>query len=140
MKGIKMSPYLIIAIISSVLFGFTTIMQKKTSGIDSITFSMISLGASFVAVFVYWMFFTPDKQYNVSGLNYSVLAGILSGFAFLFFIIALRNLKVAPVVIINSFSAVIAVVLSVVLLEEKLSIQQMIGVAMGIGGVILVTN
>jgi uncharacterized membrane protein len=135
-----MSPYLIIAIISSVLFGFTTIMQKKTSGIDSITFSMISLGASFVAVFVYWMFFTPDKQYNVSGLNYSVLAGILSGFAFLFFIIALRNLKVAPVVIINSFSAVIAVVLSVVLLEEKLSIQQMIGVAMGIGGVILVTN
>jgi transporter family protein len=134
-----MSPYILIAIISSVLFGFTTIMQKKTAGIDSVTFSMISLGASFLSVFVYWLFFSPGKSYSWSGINYSLLAGVLSGFAFLFFIIALRMCKVSTVVIINSFSAAIAVVLSVVLLKEHLTLTQIIGVFMGIGGVILVT-
>lgn len=134
-----MNPYILIAIISSVLFGFTTIMQKKTSGIDSVTFSMISLGASFLSVFIYWLFFSPVKTYNLSGLNYSLLAGLLSGFAFLFFIIALRMCKVSTVVIINSFSAAIAVVLSVVLLREQLTITQIVGICMGMGGVVLVT-
>jgi bacterial/archaeal transporter family protein len=134
-----MNPYILIAIISCVLFGFTTIMQKKTSGIDSVTFAMISLGASFMSVFIYWFFFSPVKTYNLSGLNYALLAGLLSGFAYLFFIIALRMCKVSTVVIINSFSAAIAVVLSVVLLKEHLTITQIVGVLMGMGGVILVT-
>jgi len=134
-----MSPYIIIAIISSVLFGFTTILQKKTTGIDSVSFSMISLGASFVSVFVFWLFFSPQKHYSLSGVNYSLLAGLLSGFAYLFFILALRMCKVSTVVIINSFSAIVAVILSVALLKEKLTVTQIVGVAMGISGVILVT-
>ncbi len=134
-----MNPYILIAIISCVLFGFTTIMQKKTTGIDSVTFAMISLGASFLSVLLYWLFFSPDKNYSWSGINYSLTAGVLSGFAYLFFIIALRMCKVSTVVIINSFSAAIAVVLSVILLKEHLTLTQIIGIFMGLGGVILVT-
>lgn len=134
-----MSPYILIAIISSVLFGFTTIMQKKTTGIDSVTFSMISLGASFLSVFIYWLFFNHSKTYSWNGINYSLTAGVLSGFAFLFFIIALRMCKVSTVVIINSFSAAIAVLLAAMLLKEHLTITQIIGIIMGLGGVILVT-
>jgi bacterial/archaeal transporter family protein len=134
----KMNPYFIIAIISTVLFGVVTIMQKKTSGIDSVTFTMISLGASFLAVFIYWIF-SPNKSISMNGVNYSILAGIISGFAFLFFIIALRMCKVSTVVIINSFNAVIAVLLAVVLLRERLTVTQILGVVMGISGVILVT-
>jgi len=46
---------------------------------------------------------------------------------------------VSPVVVINSFSAVIAVILSVILLKEKLSVHQIVGVFLGISGVVLVT-
>jgi len=134
-----MNPYIVIAIISSLLFGFTTIVQKKSSGIDSVTFSMLSLGVSFLSVFIYWLFFSPVKQCNLTGINYSIMAGFLSGFAFLFFIIALRMCKVSTVVIINSFSAVVAVLLSIVLLRERLSYTQIVGVVLGISGVILVT-
>lgn len=134
-----MNPYIVIAIISSLLFGFTTIVQKKTSGIDSITFSMISLGASFISILFYWLFFTPLKQASLSGISYSIAAGILTGFAYLFFIVALRMCKVNTVVIINSFSAIVAVILAVVLLKEKLTLTQAIGVVMGISGVVLVT-
>jgi uncharacterized membrane protein len=134
-----MNPYILIAIISSVLFGLATIIQKKTTGIDSITFTLVSLGASFLCVLVYWLFFTPVKAISTSGVFYTILSGILSGFAFLFFIIALRMCKVSTIVIINSFNAAIAVILAVVLLQEKLSVTQVIGVAMGIGSVILVS-
>ena len=134
-----MSPYVFIAIISSLLFGITTIIQKHTKGIDSVTFSMLSLGASFICVFVYWLLFSPVKTYNLKGMTYGIIAGVLSGFAYLFFIIALRNYKVSPIVVINSFSAVIAVVLSMVLLAEKLSVRQIIGVFLGISGVVLVS-
>jgi uncharacterized membrane protein len=136
---LKMNPYILIAIISSVLFGLATIIQKKTTGIDSITFSMVSLGASFLSVFIYWLLFNPVKTTSLSGSVYSILAGILSGFAFLLFIIALRMCKVSTIVIINSFNAAIAVILAVILLQEKLTVTQVIGVAMGIGSVILVS-
>lgn len=138
MRGI-MNPYLIIAIISSLLFGFTTIVQKKSTGIDSVTFSVLSLGVSFISILLYWLFFSPVKHINATGVIYSIVAGILSGFAFMFFIIALRMCKVNTVVIINSFSAVVAVILAVVLLRERLSVTQIIGVFFGISGVILVT-
>jgi transporter family protein len=134
-----MNPYIVIAIISSVLFGFTTIVQKRTAGIDSITFSVISLGASFLSILIYWLFFSPVKQTSMSGINYSIIAGILSGFAYLFFIIALRMCKVNTVVVINSFSAIVAVILAMVLLKEKLTLTQAIGVCLGISGVVLVT-
>jgi uncharacterized membrane protein len=134
-----MNPYILIAIISSVLFGVATIIQKKTTGIDSVTFSMVSLGASFLSIFIYWLFFNPEKIISLNGSIYSIMAGVLSGFAFLFFIIALRMCKVSTIVIINSFNAAIAVILAVILLQEKLSVTQVIGVVMGIGSVILVS-
>jgi uncharacterized membrane protein len=90
-------------------------------------------------VFIYWLFFNPVKVISWNGASYSILAGFLTGFAFLFFIIALRMCKVSTIVIINSFNAAIAVVLAVILLQEKLSVTQVVGVVMGIGSVILVS-
>lgn len=136
---VKMNPYVIIAIVSSMLFGFVTIVQKKTTGIDSVSFAMISLGTSFLSIFIYWLFFSPIKSMNMNGMTYSALAGIISGFAYLFFILALRMCKVSTVVIINSFSAVIAVILASVLIHEKLSVTQIAGVILGTSGVILVS-
>jgi transporter family protein len=63
----------------------------------------------------------------------------MSAAAFLMFILALRNSKVSPIVVINTFSAAIAVILSVILLKEKLSVTQILGVIMGISGVVLVS-
>jgi uncharacterized membrane protein len=134
-----MSKYVFIAIISSVLFGFTTIIQKRTTGVDPITFTLLSMISGTVLIFVYWLFFTPNKVYSSIGMYRSLWAGMLSGLAFTLFIIALRHYKVSTVVIINSFSAVVAVLLSVILLTEKLSITQIIGVILGISGVILVS-
>jgi len=134
-----MNTYIILAVISSLLFGYATIIQKKTTGIDSISFAMVSLGVSFLSVFIYWLFFNPARQISLTGINYSIFAGILSGFAFLYFIIALRMCKVSTVVIINSFSAIVAVILAFVLLQEKLTITQISGVILGISGVVLVS-
>jgi bacterial/archaeal transporter family protein len=134
-----MNPYILIAMVSTIMFGFATIIQKRTTGIDSVTFAMISLGASFLSVFFYWVFFAANKNMNLNGISYSLLSGVLTGFAYLFFIIALRMCKVSTVVIINSFNAVIAVLLAVVLLKEHLTVTQIAGVILGISGVILVT-
>ena len=134
-----MNPYIVIAVMSTVLFGFATIIQKKTSGIDSITFTLFSLGASFISVLIFWFLASPVKIITMNGVKFSLLAGVISGFAYLFFIIALRMCKVSTIVIINSFNAAIAVMLAMVLLKEKLSITQITGVIMGIGSVILVS-
>ena len=134
-----MNPYILIAIISTMLFGFVTIVQKKTTGIDSVSFALISSGASFIGIFLYWLFFAGNKQMSAYGISQSAFAGIISGFAYMFFIIALRMCKVSTVVIINSFNAVIAVILASILLHEKLSPIQITGVFLGISGVILVT-
>jgi uncharacterized membrane protein len=134
-----MSKYIIIAIISSVLFGINTIVQKRITGADPITFTLLAMASGTVFVWIYWLFDKTHKVHTTQGISYSLISGVLSALAFLLFIIALRHCKVSTVVIINSFSAVIAVLLSVALMYEKLNITQIIGVIMGISGVILVT-
>ncbi len=133
------NPYVLIALISSILFGAVTIIQKRTAGIDSVTFSMVSLGAAFLSILLYWLFSPQVKSCSMSGLAHSLIAGAISGLAYLLFIIALRIHKVSTVVIINSFNAVIAVVLAMVLLRERLSVTQAVGIVLGVSGVVLVS-
>jgi transporter family protein len=134
-----MSKYILIAIISSVLFGITTIVQKKAIGVDPVTFVLLSMASGTVVTFLYWYFAAGARVYSAKGIWYGLIAGVMSAAAFLMFILALRNSKVSPIVVINTFSAAIAVILSVILLKEKLSVTQILGVIMGISGVVLVS-
>ena len=134
-----MEKYIIIAIIGAMLSSIIPIIQKRAQGIDSITLTFTSIGTSFFCILIYWFFFNNSKEYSVKGISSGIIAGIIFAITFLLFIIALRLGKASIVVVINSLSIVLTVILSMVFLSESLTIKQFIGIVLGMISIILLT-
>jgi len=134
-----MEQYILLAIISMLFFGINSVMLKNATKIDSVTLSLVAISTAAMAILICWGLFFQKKEITSEGIAYGIGAGLVYTVAFVLFVMALQTGKTSVVVTINALSAGIAVLLSVIVFRENLSITQIMGIVLGIVATILLT-
>ncbi len=134
-----MEQYIILALVSTFFFGLNAIILKSAKNIDSITLSLVSVVTAGILIFIYWLFFLSKKQVSPEGIKYGVFSGIAYTLAFVLFIMAIKSGKVSIVAPINALSAGVAVILSLIVFSEKLTLIKIGGIVLGIVATILLS-
>lgn len=132
--------YRIWAGLSALFAGLTAVLSKK--GLESVPSNMaLAVRVSFILV-ITWLIAFATKQANLSALSTKqvgilALSAFATGASWLCYFRALQLGPVSSVAPIDKLSFVVAVVLGVVFLKERLSTNTLIGGALIIGGVIV---
>ena len=126
-----MESYIIIALISMVLFGTNAVILKSAKNIDPVSLTLFSIGTSALVALIWWTFFNFKRVLSLQGVGFGILSGILNGIAIVLFVIAIHKGKASIVAPISALGAGVAVILAVVFLSEKLTLFHVSGIILG---------
>jgi transporter family protein len=132
-----MKNYLIFAVISMLMFGINSIIQKKAQNIDSISLSLFTIGTAFIIMLIVWLLNFKNKQISTEGIIYGGFAGLVFSTAYLLFIYSLRIGTLKIVILLNGLSAGVTILLSFFIFKESLNLYQIIGLCLGFAAIIL---
>lgn len=136
--------WLVFALLSAVTASLVAIFGKiGLKGIDANTATAIravimAIFLLFVVVFQGNLSKIPDILSNKRAITYIVLSGISGALSWLFYFLALKSGKVSQVAPIDRLSVVIATLLAVIFLKEKVGLMNGIGIGFIAIGAILV--
>ncbi|CAH0122177.1 hypothetical protein PAE9249_04724 [Paenibacillus sp. CECT 9249] len=139
-----LSMWLIFALLSAVMAALVAIFGKiGLSGIDANTATAVR--AVIMALFLVLVVVFEGKISQVStilankkALTFIIASGLAGALSWLFYFLALKYGKVSQVGPIDKLSVVIAVILAVIFLGEKISLINAIGVFLIAAGALLV--
>ena len=128
----------IFAIISMLGFGCLAIFIKLASrsasvGVVTLVFQAVSL----ILIFSYFIVFDERKIANNSFIFWAILAGVCGGIATIFYFLAIKQGQIHSVTPIRHLAFLIAVILAVILLGEKITLVKGIGIGLAAAAVIL---
>lgn len=136
--------WLVYALLSAVFAALVAIFGKiGLQGIDSTTATAIR--SVIMTVFLIGVVLAFGKTAELApifsdnnAIKFIALSGIAGAASWLFYFLALQSAKVAQVVPIDRMSVVFALVLAVIFLGEKVTLQVIAGSALIVAGAILV--
>jgi bacterial/archaeal transporter family protein len=140
----KMNTWLIYALLSAVFAAFVAIFGKiGLSGLDANTATAIRaiVMAVFLVGVVLWqgkIDVVSEILSNKKAMVFIVFSGIAGALSWLFYFMAIKYGPVSKVAPIDKLSVVFAVILSALVLGEKLSLMGILGVMAIAGGSLLV--
>lgn len=131
-----MPVWLIYAVVALSLWGVTGLTQKLSTNHVSAELSFISYSIAFVPIagFIVW---TQQLDWHIpaAGWSLAILGGALNGFGVLTSFAAYRSGGKASVVTpLVALFPVVTVVLAMLLLRERLSIREAVGVIVALAG------
>jgi transporter family protein len=129
------------ALLSALFAGLTAILAKV--GVEGINPNLATAIRTTVVIIFTWMLAIPAmRETGLSGISrrtwmFLGLSGLATGFSWICYFRALQLGKASQVAPIDKLSVVIALVLAVLFLGERLTRVQSLGAALIVGGVIL---
>ncbi len=135
--------WLVYALLSALFAALTSILGKI--GIEGVNSHLATAIRTVVVVVLSWaMVFLTNAQGGISEISrrswmFLILSGLATGASWLFYYRALQIGEVSKVVPIDKLSVVITLILAFIFLQEKFTIQSLIGtILIGIGTLIMV--
>lgn len=136
--------WFVFALLSAITAALVAIFGKLgLEGIDANTAT--ALRAVIMALFLVGVILVEGKLAKVSAvltnskaLYYIILSGMAGALSWLFYFLALKTGDVSKVVPVDRLSVVFALVLAVFFLGEKVTLLEGIGMALVLGGIILI--
>lgn len=135
--------WLVYALLSALFAALTSILGKI--GIEGVNSHLATAIRTVVVVALSWaMVFLTNAQGGISEISrrswmFLILSGLATGASWLFYYRALQIGEVSKVVPIDKLSVVITLILAFIFLQEKFTIQSLIGtILIGIGTLIMV--
>ncbi|MET1160507.1 MAG: EamA family transporter [Thermoprotei archaeon] len=130
--------YSLLCLIVWGLWGFA--IKYAYKGLDWINVYFLSSLASFTLALTVYLLATRGVVPRIeTPAYYALLSGLLGGLGYIFFVKALEKGKASVVVPLTALYPAITVILSLVLLGEKPSMYQLIGVILAIVAAILIS-
>ncbi|MBU1627011.1 EamA family transporter [bacterium] len=123
-----------------VLFGTNAVILKSAKNIDFISLTLLSVGTSAILALLCWFILNLKKEMGTQGVSFGIISGILNGTGIILFNYAIQRGKASIVAPISALGAGVAVILAVVILSEKLTILQTIGIVLGLIAVVLLST
>jgi bacterial/archaeal transporter family protein len=134
-----MESYIIFALLSMLLFGTNAVVLKCAKNIDFLSLTLLSVGTSAILAFFCWFFLHFKKDMGTHGITLGIISGILNGTGIILFNYAIQRGKASIVAPISALGAGVAVILAVIILSEKLTFIQTIGIILGLISVVLLS-
>ncbi len=123
--------WFIYALLSAVFAALTSILAKI--GINGVESNLATAIRTVVVLLVAWgMVFITGQQSGISNIEtkswiFLVLSGIATGLSWLFYYKALQLGDASKVVPVDKFSVVITIILSFIILQEKVTLKAVLG-------------
>ena len=134
-----MESYVVFALLSMLLFGTNAVILKSAKNIDFLSLTLLSVGTSAILALLCWFFLHFKKETGVHGITLGIVSGILNGTGIILFNYAIQRGKASIVAPISSLGAGVAVILAVIILSEKLTLIQTVGIVLGLISVVLLS-
>lgn len=134
--------WVIYAIACVFLYGAMQFLIKLSSGSNPVASSMIFIAVHFTAQVLLGAYFVSKSGFNVGydAVKYGIAGGIAAAIATILFFLAMQQAPLSKVVPVVNLSVVVAVFLSVVLLNEVISLRIAAGIIFAIISIYLLTG
>ena len=133
-----MELYFILGIIAMIGYGVTAIIYKLASpSIDSVSLTLVVSCFMTFTIFLFWVFYR-QKYIAMKGFEYSAIAGVIAGLAFIAFVFSVTLGKISVATTLRGLSFLITTIIAVLFLAEKISFTQGLGVVFGAVAVVLI--
>lgn len=136
-----MQPWLLPALLSAIFAAATSILAKI--GIKDVDSNLATaIRTIVITIFAWGIVFAQGTVKQIGGLSkvtviFLVLSGIATGLSWLFYFRALQLGPASKVVPIDKLSLVLAVIMAIVLLKEKLTLGTALGSVLIAAGVLV---
>lgn len=94
---------------------------------------------TFVFSLLTYVSIKPSAEVGFQGASYALVAGVLGAFALIFFNMAIKEGNAIVVVPVTSLYPVVTVVLSYLILSEKLTFTKGLGIILALIAIVLVS-
>jgi transporter family protein len=132
--------WLILSAVALLSWGFWALLNKMALNyLGWHQVYIVSIFVSLSAMLIIYALFKPPIDIQSRGFSLAILASILGTVAVVAFYAALEGGKASVVVPFTSLYPVVAIVLSYIVLNEKLSATQGLGVILAVVAIILVS-
>ncbi|MBQ3374409.1 MAG: EamA family transporter [Oscillospiraceae bacterium] len=129
---------LLVAIASALFYAALLVFNKRITKTSGLQTAAIELDIAFIVVLIYTFATTGLPHPQQSDLPYLLIIGLINtGLSYLLYFSGLQKLPAQSVAMISYIDPVSALVFSALLLHESLTVTQLIGAVLIIGGAIL---
>ena len=132
----------IFALLCAVAWAFWGILGKLSTnrGVPPVTLAFFSACASFVVIVGTYVLQRFPTAPTATGILCAVMSGVCGAIGMLFFSVAIKRGDAAIIVTLSAIYPIFIVLLSPLILQEKLSLTHAIGVLLVTLGVLLVAR
>lgn len=128
-----MNQGMIFAFASFIMWGFWAFLPKLAlKHIQPYSLLVYEILGMAVATGLLWAVMRFKVEVQPMGVAFALLTGISGSVAMMFYLFALTKEKTAPVVMISALYPLVTLLLAFALLKEPLTVQQGIGIVLGL--------
>ncbi len=132
--------WLIFSILTVILWGFWGFFIKLASSqLGWHQVFIVTSSITFVFSLLTYVSIKPSAEVGFQGASYALVAGVLGAFALIFFNMAIKEGNAIVVVPVTSLYPVVTVVLSYLILSEKLTFTKGLGIILALIAIVLVS-
>ncbi len=129
---------LLVAAASALFYGSLIVFNKKIIKTGGLQTAAVELDIAFVVVLIYTLFTAGIPHPQAGDIPYLLLIGLVNtGLAYFLYFTGMQKLPAQSVALISYVDPVSTLAFSAALLHEKLSVFQLIGAVMILGGAIM---
>lgn len=129
--------WFILAILSLLAYGLWGFFPKLTVGLISSKEFIIYEAIGVVLISLVILLFTGKPNFNVRGVTFAMLTGILGIIGTLFFVAALAKGRTSVVVTMTALYPLVVIFLTYVLLKEPITLKQGLGILFALIAMVL---
>lgn len=129
--------WLVFAILSMLAYGLWGFFPKLTVGIINSKEFIIYEAIGVILISLVILLFLGKPSFNIRGVTFAMLTGILGIIGTLFFVTALAKGKASVVVTITAMYPMIVIFLASVFLKEPITLKQGIGIVFALAALVL---
>lgn len=132
--------WLVWSLITLVLWGLLGIVTKITAAfLDWKEYFVTSFLGGLAITSIVYLYFRPEITLQKTGFQYALLAGVMGASAVVSFYLALRQGSAAIVIPLTALYPLITILLSLLVLHERITLIQGIGIVLALISIFLMS-
>lgn len=135
-----MTGWLIPSICALIIWGFWGFFPKLAS--ENMSPKSVSVYQAIGSLVVTLLLLVSMKfkiDFNGKGVSFAILSGVAGTLGSVFYNIAAKNGRISVVVVVTAMYPIVTILLSVLLLNEKVSLKEVAGMVLAVSSILMIS-